>query len=289
MRHLLGINDLTDDEVARLLLRARELAHGAGLNPPTRPAIIGLLFLEPSLRTRLGFATAAVRLGHQAVSVAEQRPTAEAFAESWEDTVRVASGYCDMLVARPGRPLVASLPARCPVLNGGDTGAAAEHPSQALIDIFAIEHLRGRVEELAVAIIGDVRMRAARSLLALLSRRPPRRTVVITHPTLMEGLALETRAWLSVDNDVAAAQAVDVVYVAGMPHGSIDLESRRSLVVGEALLRNLAPDAVILSPMPVLDEVDPVVRADPRARFHEQSDLGLFARMALLELALEDL
>jgi aspartate carbamoyltransferase catalytic subunit len=135
--------------------------------------------------------------------------------------------------------------------------------------------------------VGDVRMRAVRSLLSLLAECRPRRTVVISNPTYLAGNALAGLSWIETDYELTAAKSADVVYVAGMPHDSIDLASRRQLVVGEALLRDLADDAVILSPMPVLDEVEQNVRSDARIRFHEQSDLGMSVRMAILEYVMQ--
>jgi aspartate carbamoyltransferase catalytic subunit len=289
MGHLLRIEDLSQVEVRQVLARAEDLAAG---EPARRrpPGVVGLMFLEPSLRTRVGFAAAAARLGFHTVAVTEPRLTARDFAESWDDTIRTASGYCDALVVRPGRPL--SDPATlasviCPTINGGDAGPAAQHPSQALIDLFAMERLRGPIEALSIAIVGDVRMRAVRSLLSLLAECRPRRTVVISNPTYLAGNALAGLSWIETDYELTAAKSADVVYVAGMPHDSIDLASRRQLVVGEALLRDLADDAVILSPMPVLDEVEQNVRSDARIRFHEQSDLGMSVRMAILEYVMQ--
>ena len=111
-------------------------------------------------------------------------PTAKP--ESWQDTLRTVAGYTDILIARIGHPLSrAELTdwLMRPLLNGGDFGPNAEHPSQALIDLFAMERL-GAVTELRIAVCGDLRMRVVRSLLRLLARTPPRRLVLITDPTL---------------------------------------------------------------------------------------------------------
>jgi aspartate carbamoyltransferase catalytic subunit len=287
LRLLRTVDDLTDDEVDQVLRRAEVLSIG-GAPTQNRSVVVGLLFFEPSLRTRVGFATAAARLGWDAVDITGPRSTSPEFAESWEDTVRVVSAYCDVLVARPGRPLTdptAPAPVACALVNAGDTGPAAQHPSQALIDVFAIERLRGPIERLAVAIVGDVGMRSVRSLLSLLSRRRPRQTSVVSHPTYL-GRTDVLRPWVTVGADLDAAGSADVIYVAGMPHDSIDIDDRRSMTIDGRFMRTLRHDAVILSPMPVLDEVHRDARRDPRVRFHEQSALAMFVRMAILELAL---
>ena len=282
------IDDLDDDEITWALERATALSAGAPLSVVSGPRILGLVFLEPSLRTRFGFATAAARLGWRTVEVHEPRATGGSHAESAEDTLRVASGYCDLVVARPGRPLSgrsALESIACPYINGGDTGPEAQHPTQALIDLFAIERLRGHIEDLTVAIVGDVGMRAARSLISLLGRRPPRETIVVSHPAYLDTPNhLDGLSHAVIATDLAAARNADIVYVAGLPHGSLSTGDRRSLVVTEQFVSSLSHDTVILSPMPVMDEVEIAARQNPRVRFNEQSDLAAYVRIACLEL-----
>ena len=281
---IVGVDDLGTEEIRHILSRATGLRAGAA-SQLTRPPLVGLLFLETSLRTRVGFAAAAARLGGQSVDVAERRGNAVAMPEGWADTLRVVSGNVDLVVARPGRPLDASQ--LCPLLvssflNGGDAGRCGEHPSQALIDLYAIEQARGPVSELTVAICGDLRMRAVRSLVRLFARFPPRRLVAISDPRLSDddqaGHA-EHRAPWDVDD-------VDVLYVAGIPHGALDEPGRARLRVDRKALAALRPDAVVLSPMPVIDEIATTARSDPRIRMFQQSDDALFVRMALIEALL---
>jgi len=245
---------------------------------------VGLLFLEGSLRTRVGFAAAAARLGGQFIDVAERRANAAAMPEGWADTLRVVSGNVDLIVARPGRqldleqlrPLLVSS-----FLNGGDVGRRSEHPSQALIDLYAIERTRGPVSQLTVAICGDLRMRAVRSLVRLFARFPPRRLVTISDSRLCDPteVTAEQRAPWDIGD-------VDVLYVAGIPHGALDEPGRARLRVDRKTLAALPHDAVVLSPMPVIDEIATTARSDPRIRMFQQSDDALFVRMALIEALL---
>jgi aspartate carbamoyltransferase catalytic subunit len=248
---------------------------------------VGLLFLETSLRTRVGFAGAAARLGGQSIDVAERRGNAVAMPEGWADTLRVVSGNVDLVVARPGRALDASQLYPLLVssfLNAGDAGRCGEHPSQALIDLYAIEQARGPVSELTVAICGDLRMRAVRSLVRLFARFAPRALFAVSDPRLGDGTDqagcyAEHRAPWDVDD-------VDVLYVAGIPHGALDEPGRARLRVDRKALAALRPDAVVLSPMPVIDEIATTARSDPRIRMFQQSDDALFVRMALIEALL---
>ena len=283
---IVGVDDLGTEEIRHILSRATGLRAGVA-SQLTRPPLVGLLFLETSLRTRVGFAAAAARLGGQSVDVAERRGNAVAMPEAWADTLRVVSGNVDLVVARPGRALDASQ--LCPLLvssflNGGDAGRCGEHPSQALIDLYAIEQARGPVAELTVAICGDLRMRAVRSLVRLLARFAPRALVAISDPRLGDGA---DQAGCYTEHRVPwDVGDVDVLYVAGIPHGALDEPGRARLRVDRKALAALRPDAVVLSPMPVIDEIATTARSDPRIRMFQQSDDALFVRMALIEALL---
>lgn len=288
---LIGTVDDLAPHVDPLLDRANELARGA-TSRAAEGRVVGLAFLEPSLRTRVGFAIAAARLGGSSVGIDALRQTASASAEPWTETLRVLSGMVDLVVARPGvpfDPMVARRWSVCPVINGGDTGSRAEHPTQALVDLFAMEQMVGPVAGLVVALCGDLRSRSARSLLRLLTLRPPRRLVVITAadfggaPALPAALATRTEERRLPDVD-----DIDVMCAVGMPGGDGLVEVRRRLQVDDKTLERLPRHAVVLSPMPVLDEIKTTSLGDPRIRVYEQSDLGVFVRMAVLERLLLD-
>ena len=280
---VVSIDDLGTKEIRRVLSRASDLRAGAAA-ALERPPLVGLLFLETSLRTRVGFAAAAARLGGQSIDVGARRASAVAMPEGWADTLRVVSGNVDLVVARPARQLDVSQLRQALVssfLNGGDAGRGSEHPSQALIDIYAIENACGPVSQLTVAICGDLRMRAVRSLVRLFARFPPRQLLQISDPSLSDGteIAASHREPWELDD-------VDVLYVAGIPHGALDEPGRARLRVDRKALAALPPHAVVLSPMPVIDEIATSARTDPRIRMFQQSDDALFVRMALIEALL---
>ncbi len=287
MRSILTPDDLADEEIDAILARARALRAGTRVRREEGGRLLALIFLEASLRTRVGFSAAAARLGWQSTVVAERRHSPVSMMESWADTLRTVAGYADAIVARPGQPLGpadSASAAPCPLLNGGDTGPKAHHPSQALIDLFAIDELVGPVAGLRIAVVGDPRMRAARSLLSLLARRLPSALLFVADPEHLQeidlpptlGARAEARSWAEIGE-------VDVVYVAGIPHQALPLARRDALLVTAERVAALPARCVLLSPMPVIDEMDDRARQDPRNRMFEQSDLGLYVRMALLE------
>jgi aspartate carbamoyltransferase catalytic subunit len=282
---VLGVEDLEEDFVSRILVRAQDWRFREAVPTPP-PRVLGLLFLEPSLRTRAGFAAAAARLGWSSIEVSETRSGPASMPESWDDTLRTFAGFVDVVIMRDGRPVdraTLSKLVQVPLVNGGDAGPDAQHPSQAIIDLFAIRR-QGAIDRLAIAVCGDLRMRAVRSLLRLLARTPPRRLIIATDPGLEDSGPLpESLAAVVERRRLSELDDVDVLYIAGMPHACLPEERRRELRVTARILDRLPPSAVVLSPLPLLDEIDPEARRDPRVQMFEQSANGVAVRMALLE------
>lgn len=288
-RLLLSIDDLDDDEIRSLLDRAHALA--AGVPTRTLAPLVGLLFLAESTRTRVGFASAAARLGGSSVEVSTARDGAEmSTAESFGDTVRTLTGMVDVLVVRTpydlDRRALAEV-ALTPLVSGGHS--SAEHPTQALIDVLAIEAERGPVGDQRIMMCGDLTMRAVRSLLRLFERMPPARLTLVAPPgrsvdprTLSPRLA--ARISPGSPDDLATT---DVLYMPGLPAGRgsdhLDGASRARYAVSAERLAGLPADAIVLCPLPVVDEIDEPARRDSRVRIFEQSDRGVFLRIALLE------
>ena len=289
-----SVDDFRDGDITWILDRAeqhrdRALAGSAPAGGP--PVVVGLLFLEASLRTRTGFTAAAVRLGMGSVTVAEQRQSEISMAESVGHTLRTLSGYCDIIVARMPQPLSGdAVPAglRCPLVSGGDRGEAAEHPTQALIDLFALRAEFGAVQGLRVVVCGDPKMRSVASLLRSLVRLGVGSIALLTTDSLLKGLILppQVKSLVTVIHDWDEAGDADVVYVAGIPHQAVPLDERDRLRVTPEALALLSDRCVVTSPLPVIDEIDAAAWPDRRIRAFEHSDAALFVRMAVLEFAL---
>jgi len=282
------VADLSDGFIDTVLDRASALADGS---PPTAAppgSVLGLLFLDTSLRTRVGFAAAAGRIGMAVVEVGAPRANERSAPESLDHTLRVLSGYTDLVVARIPAPMSAlAYAGRTPVINGGDAGPLAEHPTQALIDIFAIERQTQRqLADLSIAMWGDLTMRSSRSLLAVLGRRPPRELLLVTDPALGEPDvpdALRPLTGLVSTSEIGGA---DVMYIAGIPHRALPEPDRDRLIVTPEVLAQLRDDAIVLSPMPIIDELTSMAMTDSRAGFLRQSDDALAVRIAVLEVTL---
>lgn len=276
------IRDLDASEVGELLSRAHELADGSHVR--TRSGVVGLLFLEPSLRTRVGFTAAAHRVGAHPIEVVERRSSERSMPESLDDTVRVLSGYCDALVVRGSRRSRSLADAALTATSWLNAGDDHEHPSQALIDLFAIERLAGPLAVQRIALVGDLRMRAARSLLAALTYRRPQSVVAVTDVSLEEGLDIPGELTDSITfAGMDGVRDASVVIAVGIPHGAAVEAVRTRLRIDRTALAMARDDAVILSPMPVIDEIASASRDDHRMHYLEQSDLAQSVRTALLE------
>lgn len=290
LQHFLETHGRTHAGDRRLMDRASTLrAGGAGIR---EPFVAGVLFLSSSLRTRVGFEVAALRLGGATVHHTDLRWDPKmSDAESFADTVRIMAGLVDVLVIRANVDLadeLAGLDVACPVICAGDL---TSHPVQALADLFAIEEMSGPVHDQRIAVVGDLTMRAARSFLHLLERFPPAELLLVAAPgrelpdTVADHLRKRVR-FGGMDEIVAS----DVISMAGLPphreDSFIDADQRARYVLTEQLLGQCRPNTVVLSPMPVIDEISPMAALDARVRLFEQNALSVFVRMAILESVL---
>jgi len=214
--------------------------------------------------------------------------------ESLKDTARVVSGYCDLLVLR--QAVASALDAavevsRVPIINAGN--GDEEHPTQAVIDLFAIRRWYGRIDGLRVGIAGDLlKSRAAHSLalaLALFDTKEVR----LMYP---EGHGLPSwvvaAAALPITNRVDRLDLhnLDVVYMAGLPRGEakdrLPNLVRSKFCLSPQAFKELPDHAIVLCPLPRIDEIDESLDNKQSAQYFNQSDDGLFVRLAILDYVL---
>jgi aspartate carbamoyltransferase catalytic subunit len=273
--------------------RMRQLPRQA---TPLQGRLLATIFYEPSTRTRLSFESAMLRLGGNVLSTENAREFSSAIkGETVEDTVRIVAGYADAIVLRhheQGAAHRAASVATVPILNAGD--GPGEHPTQALLDLYTIRHELGRIDGLRVALVGDLRFgRTARSLARLFRLTSGTELIFVSPPAVPMGD--DVRAELDASGvpyrdevDLASVlPEVDVVYQTRIQRERFPTQreyeaSRGVYVLDRAALDRLNPDAIILHPLPRVDEIAPDVDADPRAAYFRQAHNGVFIRMALL-------
>lgn len=266
---------------------------------PLRNCVVSTLFYEPSTRTRLSFEAATARLGGTILSTESAGEfSSAAKGETLEDTIRTVEGYADAIVLRhfqAGAAKRAAAAASVPVLNAGD--GPGQHPTQSLIDVYTIRKEVGRLEGLKVALVGDLANgRTVRSLAYVLSMYPGLELVFVAPDVvrmkddIKEYLTSVGVKWSEAEDLAEVAKDVDVLYQTRIQKERFqdrpeDYElAKGKYIVDAKLMHRLNDKAVVLHPLPRVDEITPDVDADPRAAYFRQAKNGLFVRMALLKL-----
>ena len=168
-KSLISIQDFSKDEVLHILEVAKEFEANREQNF-LAGKVVACLFFEPSTRTRLSFEAAVNRLGARVIGFPDNRNTSQTKGETLEDTIKIVSNYVDMIVMRhpqAGAADIAASVASVPVINAGD--GANQHPTQTLLDLYAIQKTQGKLNGLTVNMVGDLKYgRAVHSLVEAL-------------------------------------------------------------------------------------------------------------------------
>ncbi len=262
-------------------------------------AILGLLFYEPSTRTRMSFETAIKRLGGDAVDMGSIETSSVAKGETLADTARVVEGYVDAIVLRHPRVGAATMVGEfvdVPLINAGD--GAGQHPTQTLLDLYSIRENAG-LDDLSIGIMGDLKYgRTVHSLAHALTNFDVRQ-----HFISPESLRLPTN--VRYDLHEAGAQvrehtsledvlpSLDVLYVTRIQRERFPDENEYRAVAGEyqidmSTLETASADLTIMHPLPRVDEIAPAIDETAHATYFEQAHNGVPVRMALLDLMLSD-
>ena len=298
LQHVVSASQFDRPLIDRLFTRATALE--GTRNHALAGRIMATLFYEPSTRTRLSFESAMLRLGGSVLGTEAARTFSSAMkGETLEDTIRMVSAYADVIVLRhdtEGAAARAAAVADVPVINGGD--GPGEHPTQSLLDLFTIQRELGRIDGLHVALCGDLRFgRTARSLARLLTRYDNVQVSFVAPPVVQVGhdvrddlLAAGTPFMLHEQLDEVVSE-VDVVYQTRVQKerfsdlAEFELARHAIRIDGETMTR-LGPHAIVMHPLPRVDEIAAEVDADPRAAYFRQAANGVALRMALLEMLL---
>ena len=267
--------------------------------PGLEGKILGVLFFEPSTRTRLSFESAMLRLGGTVLGFADAKISSSSKGESLADTIRVVSNYCDAIVLRHPMEGAARLAAEVggvPIINGGD--GSNQHPTQTLLDLYTIQKAAGRLDGLKVGFMGDLRYgRTVHSLTnALLHFDVDLKFIGPASLRLPEDLREHLAGLGRLGPEVTSLDEVedlDVLYVTRIQRerfpDPLDYERvRHTYRVTRAGIDRFGPNLKILHPLPRVNEVATDVDSHPGAVYFEQTLNGVTVRMALLHLLLSD-
>jgi aspartate carbamoyltransferase catalytic subunit len=263
--------------------------------------IMASLFYESSTRTRFSFESAMLRLGGSVITTENAREfSSAAKGESLSDSTRIMNGYADVIVMRHNEAGSASRAAEVssiPIINAGD--GAGQHPTQALLDMYTIIDAFPGLNNFKIAMVGDLRYgRTVRSLSYLLTKYENVEIIFVSPPVCrMEGdikayLDKNSIPWRE-ENDLArVAPEVDCIYMTRIQkerfHSIDDYQAAASkYILTLDIVQTMRPGAIIMHPLPRVDEIPEEVDGDHRARYFEQAQNGLYIRMALLYLLLQ--
>ena len=295
MKHVVSIEDLDNKRIMGILKRAKQLvpvAEGKKKSKALDGKILATCFFEPSTRTRLSFESAMQRLGGTCIGFADPKSTSTYKGETLSDAVRMISAYSDIMVLRhpqEGAAVLASEISDVPVINGGD--GAGQHPTQTLLDLFTINDECGKIKNLRVGLLGDLRYgRTVHSLAEALSRFDNELHFISPDTLKMpDNVTSELKGnWKEHTRLDSVLKNLDVLYVTRIQRERFpDREDYENVAgaykIGLNTLRKTKSSLRILHPLPRVDEINPEVDDTKHAVYFKQAFNGVPVRMAILE------
>jgi aspartate carbamoyltransferase catalytic subunit len=298
--HVLDSRQFDREYIDKIMMLTARMKQNNGKSPrELEGKIVAMLFYEPSTRTRFSFESAAKRLGAETISTENAKEFSSAIkGETLEDSIRITSGYVDYIVMRhpdDDSSYRAARSSEVPIINAGS--GKAQHPTQALLDVYTIYENLGRLEDLNVCVVGDLlNGRTVSSLVYLLSKYKGNSFCFVSPPNLrvkpglkehleQEGFSAGAGYRETDDLDEALREA-DVVYMTRIQKERMSPEeyegSKGRFIINTANIQQMKEDSILMHPLPRVDEISQEVDSDPRAKYFEQAKNGLYVRMALL-------
>ena len=301
MRHLMTPLDLTVEELEDLMNTAEDIRkYPEKYSHVCDGKILAALFYEPSTRTRLSFEAAMLHLGGKTMGFADAMSSSAAKGESVADTIRVVSCFADIAAMRhfkEGAPMVAAQFSGIPVINAGDGGH--QHPTQTLTDLMTIRSSKGRLSSLKIGMCGDLKFgRTVHSLIRALLRYDNISFVFISPDELKlpdymtEELDSDKGApYKEVTRLEDALPELDVLYMTRVQKERFfneeDYVRLKDYYILDSRKMELArDDMIVLHPLPRVNEISVEVDNDPRAKYFDQVQNGMYIRMALILMLL---
>ncbi len=297
-KNLISITDFSKDEILHIMKLAGEFEKNPNQELMS-DKIVASLFFEPSTRTRLSFESAANRLGASVIGFSEPGNTSVTKGESFHDTIMTISNYSDIIVMRTnleGAPRYASEISRRPIVNAGD--GANQHPTQTLLDLYSILKTQGRLDNINIMMVGDLKYgRTVHSLLQAMSEFNAKFTFVAPKELALpqeyrdflreKGLPFVETA--DIEQEIGN---VDIVYMTRVQRerfsDAMEYERVKNVyVLRNQMLDGTKPNLRILHPLPRVNEIAVDVDANPKAYYFEQTENGVYVRMAIMSYLLD--
>lgn len=291
---LVSIDDISRDEILDLIERAGYFER----HPNHRileGKVVATLFFEPSTRTRLSFETAVNRLGGRVVGFSDAATSSSSKGETLKDTIKMVSNYVDLIVMRhylEGAARYATEVTDTPIINAGD--GAHQHPTQTMLDLYSIYKTQGRLDNLVITMVGDLKYgRTVHSLLMAMRYFNPTFNFVackeLQMPQEYKDFCRENGIRYTETSDFSeeVINSSDIIYMTRVQRERFSdlMEYERvknHFSLRASMLKNAKPDMKVLHPLPRVTEIDQDVDDDPHAYYFDQAKNGLFARQAII-------
>ena len=297
---IISIRDLSKDDLEQIYSKTNEIMEmeAEQRREIARGKTLGYLFFEPSTRTRLSFQSAMALLGGTSFGIADATSSSVQKGESLADTVRIMSGYTDAIVLRhslDGSSKFAAEVSSKPVINAGS--GTEEHPTQAIQDLYTIKKELGKIDGKNIGIVGDLKYgRTVYSLLYGLSNYD-----VNVHLISPESLKIRSDSTYNLKENLSYTESenideyiedLDVLYVTRIqkerfPDEEEYVKVKGSYVIGQDVVNKMKEDAILLHPLPRIDEISTDVDSSKQAKYFQQAEYGKFTRAAILSLLLQ--
>jgi len=256
--------------------------------------IMAALFFEPSTRTRLSFESAMNYLGGRVIGFSSAGVTSVKKGETLADTIQTIANYSDLIVIRHKKEGAAKLAQKfsdVPIINAGN--GSQEHPTQGLLDVLAISELKKTVDGLNIGLVGDLKYgRTVHSLAHLLSNFKV--NLYFISPTQLkmqyrvkDALTQKKTSFTETTDFKETLPLLDVIYMTRIQKERFgDLEEydkvKNAFILTKKIMKLVKDDAIILHPLPRVNEISPKIDVDPRAKYFEQTYYGLMMRKAII-------
>ncbi|HIU38481.1 MAG TPA: aspartate carbamoyltransferase [Candidatus Limisoma intestinavium] len=291
---LVSISDFSKEEMLDLLEDMKFFEAN-----PNRELLKGkvaaTLFFEPSTRTRLSFETAVNRLGGRIIGFSDASTSSSSKGETLKDTIKMVGNYVDLIIMRhylEGAARYASEVSRVPVINAGD--GANQHPSQTMLDLYSIYKTQGRLTDLTITMVGDLKYgRTVHSLLMAMSYFNPTFNFVackeLQMPQEYKDFCDEhgIRYYETRDFSEEVINSSDIIYMTRVQRERftdlIEYERVKNIYnLHNSMLANSRDNVRVLHPLPRVGEISQDVDDNPKAYYFQQAQNGLYARQAII-------
>ena len=296
-RNLIQPEDFSVKEIDEILNLAEDIMKNpSAYSRVCEGKIMATLFYEPSTRTRLSFEAAMKRLGGEIIGFSEPNSSSVAKGESLADTMRVVSGYVDIIVMRHPVAGVAAEAIKytsVPFINAGDGGN--QHPTQTLTDLLTIKSLKGTLNNHTIGLCGDLKNgRTVQSLIAAMSRYEGTEFILISPKELVipeyireEILKRNNISFREVENIEDVIDELDILYMTRIQKERFFNEEeylrlKDSYILDNEKMAKAKDDMIVMHPLPRVNEIATEVDEDKRAVYFKQAEYGMYVRMALI-------